>query len=187
MSQPDFDVQKAVRETYGAVVPRDSNVAESLYSQEELNYLPMDVRMLALGMGNPLHYADLKPGESVLDLGSGGGIDTFLAGRGVGSEGEAIGLDMTESMVDHARRSAEAMGVTNVKFVPGTMEDIPLPDDSVDVVISNGVINLSDRKKRVFGEAYRVLKPGGRLVFADSVVNGRLPDEVLSSEAAWAG
>jgi ubiquinone/menaquinone biosynthesis C-methylase UbiE len=187
MSQPDFDVQKTVRETYGAVVARDSNVAESLYSEEDLHYLPMDVRMLALGMGNPLQYAELNPGETVLDLGSGGGIDTFLAGRRVGATGKAIGLDMTESMIDHATSSAEAMGVSNVRFIPGTMEDIPLPSDSVDVVISNGVINLSDRKQTVFNEAYRVLKPGGRLVFADSVVNGKLPDEILSSEAAWAG
>jgi arsenite methyltransferase len=187
MTKADFDVQRVVRETYGSVVPHDSSVAQSLYSDEDLHYLPMDVRMLALGLGNPLQYADLQPGERVLDLGAGGGIDTLLAARRVGSQGEAIGLDMTESMIDHATRSAQTMGVANVRFVAGRMEDIPLPDASFDVVISNGVINLSDEKQKVFNEAYRVLKPGGRLVFADSVVNGKLPDEILSSEAAWAG
>jgi ubiquinone/menaquinone biosynthesis C-methylase UbiE len=182
-----MDIQRVVRETYGAVVPRDSNVAEALYDQADLDYLPVDVRMLALGLGNPLRYADVQPGEIVLDLGSGGGIDTFLAARDAGPQGEAIGLDLTETMISHASRSADAMGASNVRFLPGAMEDIPLPDESVDVVISNGVINLSDRKQQVFNEAYRVLKSGGRLVYADSVVNGKLPEEILSSEAAWAG
>ncbi|HEX5939574.1 MAG TPA: methyltransferase domain-containing protein [Dehalococcoidia bacterium] len=187
MADPSMDVQRIVRETYGAVVPENSNVAEALYDSRDLEYLPMDVRMLALGLGNPLRYAELREGEVVLDLGSGGGIDTFLAGRDVGPSGEAIGLDLTETMINHASRSAEAMGAANVRFEPGAMEDIPLPGESVDVVISNGVINLSDQKQQVFNEAYRVLKPGGRLVFADSVVNGTLPEEILSSEAAWAG
>lgn len=187
MPESSFDIQRVVRETYGAVVPENSNVAEALYEKSDLDYLPIDVRMLALGLGNPLRYAELQAGEVVLDLGSGGGIDTFLAGRDVGPDGEAIGLDLTETMISHARRSAYDMEAKNVRFEPGAMEEIPLPDESVDVVISNGVINLSDRKQQVFNEAYRVLRPGGRLVFADSVVNGKLPEEILSSEAAWAG
>src|SRR5512145_587231 len=109
MPESSFDIQRVVRETYGAVVPQDSNVAEALYDQGDLDYLPMDVRMLALGLGNPLRYAELREGEVVLDLGSGGGVDTFLAGRDVGESGEAIGLDLTETMINHATQSADAM------------------------------------------------------------------------------
>ncbi len=184
----DQEAARIVRETYGAVVPGGgTGVAQSLYAREELAVLPLPVREMALGMGNPVRYAALSRGETVLDLGSGGGIDTLLAAHTVGPTGRAIGLDMTEAMLERARQHAALMGQYNVEFIAGTMEEIPLPDTSVDVVISNGVINLSTKKGRVFAECVRVLRPGGRLVFADSVINGCLPKEVLENEAAYAG
>lgn len=184
----DQEAARIVRETYGAVVPGGgTGVAQSLYAREELAVLPLPVREMALGMGNPVRYAALSRGETVLDLGSGGGIDTLLAAHTVGPTGRAIGLDMTETMLERARQHAALMGQHNVEFIAGTMEEIPLPDTSVDVVISNGVINLSTKKGRVFAECVRVLRPGGRLVFADSVINGCLPKEVLENEAAYAG
>ncbi|MBI4280070.1 MAG: methyltransferase domain-containing protein [Armatimonadetes bacterium] len=181
------EAARIVRETYGAVVPTGSKVAQSLYTADELAVLPEAVVGMALGMGNPVRYADLKPGEVVLDLGSGGGIDTLLAALKVGPPGRAIGLDMTPEMLEKARASAAAAGVKNVEFIEGRMEAIPLPDASVDVIISNGVINLSTEKGKVFAEAFRVLRPAGRLVFSDSVIDGTLPREVLESEAAYAG
>ncbi len=184
----DKEAARIVRETYGAVVPGGgTGVADSLYASEDLAVLPVPVREMALGMGNPVRYAELRPGEAVLDLGSGGGIDTLLAAHAVGPKGRAVGLDMTEAMLARARHHAALMGQTNVEFVFGTMEDIPLPDGSVDVIISNGVVNLSTKKGRVFAECFRVLRPGGRLIFADSVINGCLPKEVLENEAAYAG
>jgi arsenite methyltransferase len=184
----DQEAARIVRETYGAVVPGGgTGVADSLYTPEELAALPVPAREMALGMGNPVRYAALQPGETVLDLGSGGGIDTLLSARAVGSTGHTIGLDMTDAMLERARQHARLMGLANVEFRYGTMEEIPIPNASVDVVISNGVINLSTKKGRVFGECFRVLRPGGRLVFADSVINGCLPKEVLENEAAYAG
>ncbi len=184
----DREAARIVRETYGAVVPGGgTGVADSLYSPGELAGLPLPVREMALGMGNPVRYAELQPSETVLDLGSGGGIDTLLAAVKVGPTGRAIGLDMTEGMLDRGRHHAALMRQRNVEFIYGTMEEIPLPEASVDVIISNGVINLSTKKGRVFAECIRVLRPGGRLVFADSVVNGCLPKEVLENEAAYAG
>lgn len=184
----DAEAARIVRETYGAVVPGGgTGVADSLYSPEELAPLPRPALEMALGLGNPVRYAELKPGEVVLDLGSGGGIDTLLAARAVGPAGRAIGIDMTEAMLERARRHAEMMGQRNVEFVYGLMEEIPLPDASVDVAISSGVINLSTKKGKVFSECLRVLRPGGRLVFADSVLNGSLPKTVMESEAAYAG
>jgi SAM-dependent methyltransferase len=181
------EAQRIVRESYGAVVPDGLGVATSLYDQEELAWLPQAVKEYALGLGNPVRYAELHPGETVLDVGSGAGIDTFLAAKHVGPNGHVIGLDMTPEMLERARRNQELVGATNVEFRQGTMEKIPLEDASVDVVISNGVINLSTEKGQTFRELYRVLKPGGRLIFADSVVNGQLPRSVLDSEAAFAG
>ncbi len=184
----DREAARIVRETYGAVVPGGgTGVADSLYAPGDLAGLPLPVREMALGMGNPVRYAELQPSETVLDLGSGGGIDTLLAAVKVGPMGRAIGLDMTEGMLDRGRQHAALMGQRNVEFIYGTMEEIPLPEASVDVIISNGVINLSTKKGRVFAECIRVLRPGGRLVFADSVVNGCLPKEVLENEAAYAG
>jgi ubiquinone/menaquinone biosynthesis C-methylase UbiE len=141
----------------------------------------------SLGCGNPLAIAEIQPGEVVLDLGSGGGIDCFLAARQVGPEGKVIGLDMTTEMIKLARNNAKKMGATNVDFRYGEMEDIPLPDSSVDAVISNCVINLSPDKDAVFSEVYRVLKPGGRMSVSDIVVDGQLPQAIRQSLDSWAG
>jgi arsenite methyltransferase len=181
------EAARLVRESYGSVVPQGLGVAESLYTPDEIAWLPESVTAYALGLGNPIRYADLQPGESVLDVGCGAGIDTFLAARKVAPTGIAIGLDMTPEMLARARANQKILGLTNVEFREGRMENIPLPDASVDVVISNGVLNLSTEKGQTFRELYRVLKPGGRLVFSDSVVNGQLPRAVLDSEAAFAG
>jgi arsenite methyltransferase len=181
------EAARLVRESYGSVVPQGLGVAESLYTPDEIAWLPESVTAYALGLGNPIRYADLQPGENVLDVGCGAGIDTFLAARKVAPTGIAIGLDMTPEMLARARANQKILGLTNVEFREGRMENIPLPDASVDVVISNGVLNLSTEKGQTFRELYRVLKPGGRLVFSDSVVNGQLPRAVLDSEAAFAG
>jgi arsenite methyltransferase len=157
------------------------------YSAEELTDLPDSVTSASLGCGNPIAISELQPGEVVLDLGSGGGIDCFLAARQVGPEGRVIGLDMTPDMIKLARCNAKKIGVTNVDFRWGEMEDIPLPDSSVDVVISNCVINLSPDKDAVFREAYRVLRAGGRMNVSDIVVDGQLPQPIRNSPSAWAG
>ena len=184
----DEEAARIIRETYGAVIPEGaSSVAESLYDASELADLPAPVIAMALGLGNPVRAADLHPGERVLDLGSGGGIDTLLAARRVGPRGRVFGLDMTPAMLEKARGHAGLAGVTNVEFVEGRMEAIPLPESSIDVAISNGVINLVTSKGKLFREIFRVLQPRGRLVFAGSVVDGCLPKEVLESEAAFAG
>ena len=181
------EARRIVRDSYGAVIPKGLGVASSLYAPDEIAWLPESVKEYALVLGNTIRYADLKPGEIVLDVGSGAGIDTFLAAKKVGGAGRVIGLDMTPEMLERARMNQKIIGATNVEFRQGTMENIPLDDASVDVVISNGVINLSAEKGQTFRELYRVLKPGGRLVFSDSVVNGQLPRSVLDSEAAFAG
>jgi arsenite methyltransferase len=184
----DDEAARIVRETYGAVVPESgSSVAESLYESSELAGLPAPIVAMALGMGTPVRAADLRAGETVLDLGSGGGIDSLLAAKRVGPRGKVYGLDMTPAMIEKARGYAALADATNVEFIEGRMEAIPLPDASVDVAISNGVINLVTSKGKMFREIFRVLRPGGRLVFADSVVDGCLPKEVLESEAAYAG
>jgi len=165
----------------------EETAAAKFYSAEETAGLPDTVTEASLGCGNPTAIADLKPGETVLDLGSGGGIDCFLAARQVGPEGQVIGLDMTPDMIKLARRNAKKMGVTNVDFRFGEMEDIPLPDGSVDTIISNCVINLSPDKGAVFAEAFRVLRPGGRISVSDIVVDGALPQPIRDSLNAWAG
>jgi arsenite methyltransferase len=164
----------------------DSDAAR-LYPVDELAGLPDTVTDASLGCGNPLAIAELKPGEVVLDLGSGGGIDCFLAARKVGPQGRVIGLDMTPDMIKLARRNAKKLGMANVVFDYGEMEEIPLVDASVDVIISNCVINLSPDKDAVFGEAYRVLRPGGRLSVSDMVVDGDLPQAIRDNLNAWAG
>ncbi len=164
-----------------------TGAAARFYSAEELADLPDSVTDISLGCGNPLSLAELQPGEVVLDLGSGGGIDCFLAARQVGTEGKVIGLDMTTDMIKLARRNAKKMGVTNVDFRYGEMEEMPLPDASVDVIISNCVINLSPDKDAVFAEAFRVLRPGGRLSVSDMVVDGDLPSAIRNRLDAWAG
>ncbi len=183
----DEQAQQIVRESYGAVIPRDMRVAESLYNADEIGWLPESVKMYALGLGNPIRYAELQPGQVVLDVGSGAGIDTFIAARQVGPTGRVVGLDMTPEMIERARTNQKMLGLTNVEFRQGTMETIPLDDSRVDVIISNGVLNLSTEKAQTFRQLFRVLRPGGRLVFSDSVVNGQLPRTVLDSEAAFAG
>ena len=172
------EARQVVLNTYSRLATSGSLVAEAMYPPDALAGLPQSVMEHALGVGHPVGFADLKPGEIVLDLGCGGGIDTFLAGRAVGPEGKAIGLDVTPGMVAAAQRHASLMGVTNVEFRQGAMEEIPLPDGSVDVIISNGVISMSMRKHRVFWEAWRVLRPGGRMVFGDMPLNGPLPIEI---------
>jgi arsenite methyltransferase len=181
------EAARIVRRSYGAVVPQGMDVAKSLYTPDEITWLPRSVTTYALGLGNPIRYADLQTGETVLDIGSGAGIDTFIAARKVGPAGHVIGLDMTPEMLERARLNQQLLGLTNVEFREGMMEQIPLEDASVEAIISNGVINLSTEKGMAFREFYRVLKPGGRLVFSDSVVNGQLPRSVLDSEAAFAG
>ena len=163
-----------------------TGLATRLYSAEELADLPDSVTDAALGCGNPTAIAELQPGEVVLDLGSGGGIDCFLAARQVGPGGQVIGLDMTPDMIKLARRNAKKMGATNVDFRYGEMEDIPLPDESVDVIISNCVINLSPDKDAVFRQAYRVLRPGGRMSVSDIVIDGQLPQSIRGRLDAWA-
>jgi arsenite methyltransferase len=161
--------------------------AARFYSEEELASLPETVTDVSLGCGNPLAIAELQAGEVVLDLGSGGGIDCFLAARKVGPEGRVIGLDMTPDMIKLARRNAKKIGATNVDFRFGEMEEMPLPDGSVDAIISNCVINLSPDKDAVFREAYRVLRPGGRMSVSDIVVDGDLPQVIRNQLDAWAG
>jgi arsenite methyltransferase len=164
-----------------------TDAAAKLYSAKELGDLPESVTDVSLGCGNPTAIASLRPGEVVLDLGSGGGIDCFLAAKQVGPEGKVIGLDMTTDMIKLARRNAKKVGATNVEFRYGEMEDIPLPDESVDVIISNCVINLSPDKDAVFHEAYRVLRPGGRMTVSDIVFQGEIPQPIRGRLDAWAG
>ena len=180
-------IRAAVRETYGAVRPTDRRVAERFYDPADLAGLPEETVRIALGVGDPIRWADAQPGERVLDLGSGGGIDCLLAARRVGPTGEVIGIDFLPEMINRAREAATAVGATNVRFVQAEIEALPLPDGSVDLVVSNGVPNLSPRKVRVFAEAFRVLRPGGRLVIVDLVLEHDLPPEIVTHPAAWAG
>jgi len=180
-------IRDLVREAYRNVVGTASRAAERLYDPEQLAQLPRGAVEQALGVGNPVRAARLRPGETVIDLGCGGGIDTILAAQQVAPSGRAIGLDMLPEMLEVAARHAHKAGVANVEWVLGEIEAIPLPRASVDVALSNGVINLSPRKSRVFAEVYRILRPGGRMVVADIVVDEDLPAEVMTSPAAWAG
>jgi len=182
-------IKRSVRTAYAGLDHGAGQPAAALlYREDELAELPPEAVAWALGVGNPVRHAELQPGEVVLDVGSGGGIDTILAAKRVGPSGRAVGLDVLDEMIDRARGHAAAAGVDGwTEFVRGEMEAIPLPDASVDVVISNGVINLSPRKSRVIAEIRRVLKPGGRLCVADLTVENELPPEVMNNEAAWAG
>lgn len=156
------------------------------YAEEDLSDLPESVVRACAGCGNPTALAGLREGEVVLDLGSGGGIDVLLAARRVGPTGRVIGVDMTEEMVELARRNAAEIGLENVEFRLGEIEDLPVDDESVDVIISNCVVNLSPDKDRVFSEAFRVLRPGGRMIISDIVSDGELPQEIREDPDAWA-
>jgi SAM-dependent methyltransferase len=162
-------------------------ITSNLYSRQEVAQLPREAVVASLGCGNPTALAGLRPGETVLDLGSGGGIDVLLSARRVGPEGKAYGLDMTDDMLSLARENQRKAGLENVEFLKGEIEAIPLPDDSVDVIISNCVINLSGDKDRVFAEAYRVLRPGGRFAVSDVVVRGAVPEAIRRSMELWIG
>ena len=182
-------IHEVVKEAYEALGTGAGPVLVSrLYPEAEAAELPPGAVAWALGVGNPVGEAGLRAGETVLDVGCGGGIDSILAARRVGPQGRVIGIDILDEMLERARANAAAAGVAErCQFLPGQMESIPMPDQSVDVTISNGVINLSPRKSRVLAELYRVLRPGGRFTMSDLILEEELPPELTTSDAAWAG
>ena len=200
-----MDIKEVVKEKYGQAALRVHSggssccgsapssqcgadpITSNLYAAGDTNLLPQDAVLASLGCGNPTALANLNPGEIVLDLGSGGGIDVLLSAKRVGLTGKAYGLDMTDEMLTLARENQKKSGIENVEFLKGEIENIPLPDDSVDVIISNCVINLSADKDSVLREAFRVLKPGGRFAVSDVVVHGDVPAEVRRSMELWVG
>jgi ubiquinone/menaquinone biosynthesis C-methylase UbiE len=208
----DQDILTTVRQRYGAVATLvlsnntagccgtdccggvdDSSITQDLYLADELEGLPLKAALASLGCGNPTALAELRPGETVLDLGSGGGIDVLLSARRVGPSGFAYGLDMTDAMLELARHNVSEAGAENVAFLKGEIAAIPLPDASVDVIVSNCVINLAPDKAQVFQEAFRVLKPGGRFAVSDIVIHGDSPVGLMDTAqmrqdlASWAG
>ncbi len=190
MSTTDPDVYQHVRDTYARAAcfaPDDNALARSLYEDEDRDALPDDAVAAALGCANPAALANLQPGERVLDLGSGGGADVLLSARRVGPTGFVYGVDMTPEMLSLARRNQAEAGIEHVEFLEGRIEDVPLAAGTVDVVLSNCVVNLSPDKRAVFAEALRVLRPGGRLAIADIATRGELPPVIGRSLSAWAG
>ena len=195
------NIQASVKQKYGEAARRVQSgqggccgaigscdpITTDLYSADQAGVLPETAVLASLGCGNPTALIELRPGETVLDLGSGGGIDVLLSARRVGPAGKAYGLDMTDEMLALARENQKKAGVENVEFLKGEIENIPLPDNSVDVIISNCVINLSADKDRVLREAFRVLKPGGRFAVSDVVVRGAVPDAVRRNMELWIG
>ena len=180
-------VRDSVREKYRGVLGQATEVATELYSSDELAVVPAGAATAALGVGNPVRRAGLVAGERVIDLGCGAGIDTLLAARLVVPGGRAIGLDTLPEMLAQGEANAREGGITNVDWLRGELESIPLPEASVDVAISNGVLNLSPRKGRAMSEIFRVLRPGGRISLADIVLDEELPPEVMTDPDAWAG
>jgi arsenite methyltransferase len=201
---PETNIQDAVKQKYGEAAKRAASggtaccggggelsgcdpITKNLYDESEKAGLPAKAVAASLGCGNPTALAKLQPGEVVLDLGSGGGIDVILSAKRVGPAGKAYGLDMTDEMLALARENQTKAGIENVEFLKGAIENIPLPENSVDVIISNCVINLSGDKDRVLAEAFRVLKPGGRFAVSDVVVRGEVPAEIRKSMELWVG
>jgi arsenite methyltransferase len=202
MSDPNLE--QAVKEKYGAAARRAGDgtagccanasglsgcdpITKDLYDREQTSALPEKAVAASLGCGNPTALAQLQPGEIVLDLGSGGGIDVLLSAQRVAPHGKAYGLDMTDEMLALARENQKKSGLENVEFLKGAIEDIPLPENTIDVIISNCVVNLSGDKDRVLAEAFRVLKPGGRFAISDVVVRGEVPPGVRKSMELWVG
>ena len=195
------NVQAAVREKYGEIARSvrkqgccgpgacgcGDPISSNLYSADQTAGLPDAAVAASLGCGNPTALVDLQAGQTVLDLGSGGGIDVLLSARRVGPTGKVYGLDMTDDMLALARENQRKAGVTNVEFVKGTIEAMPLPDNTIDVIVSNCVINLSTDKDAVLREAFRVLKPGGRFAVSDVVIRGDLPEQIRRSMELWVG
>src|SRR5580765_6923195 len=171
----------------GATTEAWDPITSNLYDERQVAGIPAEAVLASLGCGNPTALAELKQGETVLDLGSGGGIDVLLSARRVGPTGKAYGLDMTDEMLALARENQKKAGATNVEFLKGEIEHIPLPDNSVDVIISNCVINLSADKDQVIGEAFRVLKPGGRFAVSDVVTRGQVPEQLRRDMLLWVG
>jgi SAM-dependent methyltransferase len=182
----DASARAIIRTTYEAAGGEDGAVATALYDPEELAGLPRDAVLRAFGVGNPVRHAALGPGDVVLDVGCGAGIDALLAARRVARAGRVLALDMTPAMVERARANAHAAGLGQVEVHEGLMEALPFPDASVDAVISNGVLNLSTRKSRALAEMYRVLRPGGQIALADLVMTEALPEELLKNPIALA-
>jgi SAM-dependent methyltransferase len=196
-TQSPTPIHEAVREHYAERIKSNSSCCggssdccstdSNLYPADLLATLPEGESTVSYGCGDPITLASLEPGQTVLDLGSGAGLDCFFAAKKVGETGHVIGVDMTPEMIERARSSAARLNVGNVEFRQGFLEDLPVDSSSVDVIISNCVINLSPDKAKVFGEAFRVLKPGGRLAVSDIVTDGPLPESVKKNLSAWAG